>query len=413
MKADLDQWMAEAELDALWVTGSAGGNPALDYFVDHAHLEGVHLFKPRGERPVLLHRNLEREEAAATGLRTVELAQERFRQLLEQAEGDQFQAKALQLAEQIDDLGISGRVAVYGQVEAGWLLEMINRLRGLLPDIEWLPDAGSRGVIGQARLTKDAEEVERIRSVGRTTVEVVERIRDYLANHRIEGGILVNADGEVLTIGQVKARTHTLLAERGAQSAAGPIFAQGREATVGHSVGRAEAPIQASTSTIFDIYPCELGGGYYYDFTRTWCPGPVPPAVQDVFDDVKRVYDSVSQMLEVGISTQELQIETCRQFEALGHPTLRTEADTDSGYTHSLGHGIGLQIHEPPSFRHYAMPENSTLRPGMVFSFEPGLYYPERQIAVRLEDTFYVNPDGQIECMVEYPFDLALPLVAD
>lgn len=412
MKADIDRLMAEAQLDALWVTGSAGGNPALDYFVGHAHLEDVHLFKPRGGRAVLLHRGLEREEAAATGLHTVELSQDRFRQLLEQAEGDHFQAKALQLVEQIDDLEISGRVAVYGQVEAGWLLEMVGRLKELLPAIEWLPDAGSRGVIGRARLTKDPSEIERIRAVGQATIEVVDRIRNFLQSHQVEGDRLVDGDGAVLTIGKIKARIHTLLAARGAQSATGPIFAQGHVAAVGHSVGRAEAPVKASTTTILDIYPCELGGGYYYDLTRTWCPGPVPPQAQEVFDDVRRVYDSVFQMLEVGVSTQELQTETCRQFEDLGHATLRSQPDTVSGYTHSLAHGIGLEIHEPPSFRHYPTVENSTLRPGMVFSFEPGLYYPEQEIAIRLEDTLHVSADGAIERLVDYPYDLALPLVA-
>jgi Xaa-Pro aminopeptidase len=86
-----------------------------------------------------------------------------------------------------------------------------------------------------------------------------------------------------------------------------------------------------------------------------------------------------------------------------------TDPQTQSGYVHGLGHGVGLYIHERPFFSKYS-PERDRLNPGTVITVEPGLYYPEKGLGVRLEDTVWVRPDGQIEVLAEYPYDLVLPM---
>lgn len=88
---------------------------------------------------------------------------------------------------------------------------------------------------------------------------------------------------------------------------------------------------------------------------------------------------------------------------------MRSAPQTLEGYVHSLGHGVGLNIHEPPWFGDTATPSD-LLTPGVVFTVEPGLYYPERGMGIRLEDTVWVRPDGQIEQLAEYPYDLVLPM---
>ena len=70
---------------------------------------------------------------------------------------------------------------------------------------------------------------------------------------------------------------------------------------------------------------------------------------------------------------------------------------------------MGLNIHEKPSSGSTATPTD-ILAPGVVFTVEPGLYYPERQLGVRLEDTVWVRPDGQIDILAPYPYDLVLPM---
>jgi Xaa-Pro aminopeptidase len=51
-----------------------------------------------------------------------------------------------------------------------------------------------------------------------------------------------------------------------------------------------------------------------------------------------------------------------------------------------------------------------TVLPGQVFTIEPGLYYPERGIGVRLEDSFWVGPDGKPYLLADYPMDLVIPV---
>ena len=96
-------------------------------------------------------------------------------------------------------------------------------------------------------------------------------------------------------------------------------------------------------------------------------------------------------------------------FEAQGHPTIRSHAGTQEGYVHSLGHGLGLDVHEQPWFSTFA-DTNDRLEPGSVFTIEPGLYYPDRGMGVRLENTYYVTKDGSIEILANYPMDLVLPV---
>jgi len=101
---------------------------------------------------------------------------------------------------------------------------------------------------------------------------------------------------------------------------------------------------------------------------------------------------------------------TCELFEAMGHPTVRTNPATQEGYVHSLGHGLGLHVHEYPVSGAYANESRDVLAPGTVFTIEPGLYYPEKGVGVRLEDTYAVLHDGQITRLADYPLDLVIPV---
>jgi Xaa-Pro aminopeptidase len=110
-----------------------------------------------------------------------------------------------------------------------------------------------------------------------------------------------------------------------------------------------------------------------------------------------------------GALCRDYQVRTCELFEAMGHPTLKSNPQTETGYIHSLGHGVGLNIHERPWFSMRAT-DSDVLAPGSIFTVEPGLYYPDRGLGVRLENTVWVRPDGQMEVLAEYPMDLVLPV---
>jgi Xaa-Pro aminopeptidase len=130
--------------------------------------------------------------------------------------------------------------------------------------------------------------------------------------------------------------------------------------------------------------------------------------VQKLYDDVMRVYNEVLPMLVAGASPMALENEVCDRFEALGHATLRVNANTKDGYIHSLAHGVGLDIHEPPVFRHYEEKEGQKLAPGMVVTFEPGLYYPKRDMGMRIEDAVLITESGPPQVVAPYPHELLL-----
>ena len=75
----------------------------------------------------------------------------------------------------------------------------------------------------------------------------------------------------------------------------------------------------------------------------------------------------------------------------------------------SLAHGLGLEVHEAPSFYNYEG-NQAVLQEGMVFTVEPGLYYPERGFGVRVEDVVYCDEAGVFHSMSTFPKDLVLPM---
>jgi Xaa-Pro aminopeptidase len=99
----------------------------------------------------------------------------------------------------------------------------------------------------------------------------------------------------------------------------------------------------------------------------------------------------------------------CGYFEQRGHETIGTTYPLEEGNIHSLGHGVGLEVHEDPRFP-ALQDRGDVLRPGMAFTIEPGLYYPSRGFGVRIEDTYYLAPDGSFESLTPFPKDLVIPL---
>jgi len=411
MKTDLDSLMHAHNLDALLVIGPAQHNPAMTYLTGGGHLTSAVLVKRRGEPAVLFYQPMEREEAAATGLPTRDLSTYAYRQLLRESGGNHAEALAMRYERILRDLDItSGRVALEGRVELGPSFAAFTALQRRMPQVELVGQAGS-SVLMQARATKDEAEIERIRRMGRITTQVVGRVADFLSQQRLRGGLLVDSAGQPVTIGRVKNLINLWLAELGAENPEGTIFAQGREAGIPHSTGSAEAPLRAGAPIVFDIFPCEAGGGYFYDFTRTWCLGYAPDEALALYEDVYAVYTQVMSELRCGEVCKTYQKRTCDLFEAQGHPTVQSAPRTQEGYVHSLGHGLGLEVHEAPWFGSAAA-ERNRLDPGVVVTIEPGLYYPERGLGCRLEDTVWVRPDGGFEVLAEYPLDLVIPLHA-
>ena len=410
MKSDLDRLMQENDLDVILITGPAQHNPAMVYMTGGAHLTNADLIKKRDSAPILFHTSMERDEATSTNLQTKNIDEYRFNDLYKQTNGNVDEAFALLYQKMLADCGVvAGNLAIFGKVDAGRAYTIFTGLQKLMPELSIQGQLGD-SILMRAMATKDDVEVDRIRKMGKLTTRVVGNVADFLTSHKVEKESLIQGDGSQLTIGDVKRRINLWLAESGAENPEGTIFAIGRDAGVPHSSGNPNDPLRLGQTIVFDIFPCEAGGGYFYDFTRTWCLGYAPEPVQAVYSDVLDVYNQVKSQLKVGSACKEYQVLTCDLFEARGHPTVKSNPQTQEGYVHGLGHGVGLNIHEYPRFSLSVTGDSDRLSPGSIVTVEPGLYYPERGLGVRLEDTIWVRPDGNMEILAEYPLDLVLPM---
>lgn len=409
MKSDLDALMLEHKIDVLLVNGPAFHNPAMMYLTGGGHITRAELVKKQGETPVLFCGMMEREEAAKTGLPVRLYTDYPYADQLKEANGDTEMAAAITLRKQLVDLGIThGRVAVYGKVEVGPLFANLQRVSQMLPGLEFTGFVNDP-IFNGAMMTKERSEIDRIRKMGKITTEVVGRVADYLTRQRVENDVLVTVDNLPLTIGDVKSKIDLWLAELGAANPEGTIFAIGRDAGIPHSTGTATDQIRLGQTIVFDIFPCEGGGGYYYDFTRTWSLGYATDEALELHEQVHQVYHNLISGLKVNQPFKEVQDRTCVLFEEMGHTTIRSQPSVTEGYIHSVGHGLGLKVHEMPFSGAAASPAD-ILAPGTVFTMEPGLYYPSRGMGVRIEDTYYTRPDGTFEVLADYPYDLVLPV---
>ena len=410
MKSDIDRLMQEKDYAAILVTGSAQHNPAMVYMTGGGHMTNADLIKPRDGEAVLFYNPMERDEAAATGLQTKNLVDYGWKELMKQVGDDPIKAMALRYKKMLTDYDvISGKLAVFGKGEVGSSYAVFSALQDIMPEIEIVGESARNSTMLEAMATKDEAEVDRIRKMGMVTTSVVGQVADFLTSCKIENEVLIKVDGKALTIGDVKGKINLWLAAKGVENPHGTIFAIGRDAGVPHSTGNPEDLIVLGKTIVFDIFPCEAGGGYHYDFTRTWCLGYATDEALALYEDVHEVYQTIMSELEVNKQFKHYQNRTCELYEAKGHPTIKGDPSIQEGYVHSLGHGLGLHVHESP-WSGSGAGEKDVLVPGIVATIEPGLYYPSKDMGCRLEDTITVTQDGNFEILAEFPLDLILPM---
>lgn len=406
MKSDLDALMAQRNLDAFVVTGGEGHNPLRYYLTNGAHITSGVVLKRRGQPALLVVNAMELDEARKSGLNVKTTNELGYHALLAES-SSRAEADLRFWHVLLDAAGItSGRVGVYGRGEINVYLDEIAQVAARLPAIEFVGERGNT-LFDEAMQTKDADEIARIRSVAAHTNKTLQATWDFIASHAVQDETLVTAEGTPLTVGMVKRFIRRTLLDYDLEAPA-IIFAAGREAGYPHSVGAPDAPLRLGESIVFDLFPNEIGGGYYHDVTRTWCLGYAPPEVQRAYDVVSEAFDKAVEAFAVSKGAHLLDELVNAHFEEHGYNTRRLNAQSEKGYVHSLGHGLGLNVHERPMMA-YMLP-GDTLQIGNVITIEPGLYDPEAGYGVRVEDTLYVDENGQLVSLTPFRKDLVLPI---
>jgi Xaa-Pro aminopeptidase len=408
MKSDLVALMEERAIDVAIVEGpdgTQGANPTFAYLTGGGQLVGTVIIK-QDEPPVLLYRSMERDAAEATGLELINYDRWPIHEILEQYP-NLLEARVELYRRIFEDLKIEGRIAFYGTGGIGTHYAFFQTLAKKLPGIEIIGEY-ERDIFQVARETKDPQEIEALRHVGQKSSEVFQTTIEFLRSHRVRDETLIKEDGTPLTVRDVKRFVRLKLAECGLEAVEDFIFSIGRDAGVPHSTGKPEDPIRLGRTIVFDLFPRE-SGGYCHDLTRTFCLGYAPAEVERAYHDVLECFERVVEEFEVGEPTQRYQHMACEFFEERGHSTIKSDPKTKKGYLHSLGHGLGLEIHEEPSFPTFGECK-TVLRAGMVFTVEPGLYYPDKGFGIRIEDTYYSDEDGRFHSLTPLPKELVIPL---
>lgn len=140
-----------------------------------------------------------------------------------------------------------------------------------------------------------------------------------------------------------------------------------------------------------DVILMDCGCGvhdYESDISRTWVFGEASKRQREVWNTVKRGQELALETAQIGTEAGAVDDKVRALYVGLGYgPGYATP-----GLTHRLGHGIGMDGHEPVNFVHG---EKTLLQPGMCFSNEPGIYIPE-SFGVRLEDCLYMGRTGPV-----------------
>lgn len=393
MLADLDALLRAKQIDTLLVPMHEVLHPAFRWITRGAKVTKGYAVKRAGEPPLLVTYPMERDEAAATGLATRLVHDFDYDRIFKSAPHPvaaygEFFDRVLR------DCGAAGSIAFAGNLPIHLYLGIADALQAR----GWnVVRATGEDLVQLARKRKERWEIEAIASAGERTEQVVDRVREVLRGVVVEDDHVLH-DGEVLTLGVLKRLVSSEIARLGMVEDHDTILSQGRDAAVPHSRGDAGAPVRPSSPIVLDIFPVDNASGYFFDMTRTFCVGPVPEELAKIHGEVLEAFELAEREMVAGMPAAAYQNLVCDYFEARGYATTRSNPQTLDGYIHSLGHGVGLDIHEKPFFG--LSPANKdTIEVGDIVTIEPGLYFPERAIGVRIEDTFVVNEDGRVSSL--------------
>jgi len=392
MLSDLDRLMRERGLDALLVPMHEALHPSFRWITRGAKVTRGYAVKLAGRDPILVSYPMERDEAAATGLATRLIHDFGYDRIFKSAPNP-IAGYAEFFDVVLRELGGSSSVAIVGSLPFPLYLGIAEGLeaRG------WRVWRGADDLVQLARKRKEPWEIAAIRSVGERTEQVVDRVREVLRGAAISGNHLIH-DHRPLTLGDLKRLVSSEISRLGMLEDHDTILSQGRDAGIPHSRGDAGAVVRPSVPIVLDIFPADRESGYFFDLTRTFCVGPIPDELGRLHADVLEAFELARREMHAGTLASSYQHLVCDFFEQRGYATTRSNPATLEGYVHSLGHGVGLDVHEKPFFG-LASTNLDEIEPGDIVTIEPGLYFPDRELGVRIEDTLVVNEDGRVETL--------------
>ena len=268
-----------------------------------------------------------------------------------------------------------------------------------------LRDAGLKispappGELFPQREVKTAEEVESLRKGNLASAAGMHIVAKTLAESTVRRGQLVH-QGKILTAERLRELIGQVSMAKGA-IALHTITAAGDQACDCHDAGT--GPIRAGELIVVDIFPRRPEDGYWGDMTRTFLKGKASDAQRRMVGTVKEAHDLGIRLIKPGVSINSVHKAVEAFFAKEGYETVR-DGPEPKGFFHSLGHGVGLDVHERPNID---ARNPLKFKKGNVVTVEPGLYY--RGIGgVRIEDVVHVIPGGnELISKAPYKWEIA------
>jgi Xaa-Pro aminopeptidase len=249
------------------------------------------------------------------------------------------------------------------------------------------------------RRVKNEAELAGIRRAQRAAETAMTAARELLQQAERANGTLV-VDGETLTCERLKRAveqvftTHDVVADEF-------IVSHGAQTAVGHDMG--SGAIAPNEPVCLDLFPRDRESGCFADMTRTFVVGEASDELRQYHQLCREALERSVAAVKPGVQGKDLHKLTCEIFEEHGFPTLLSKPPGEvlkDGFYHSLGHGVGLEVHEQPTLGRGP----GELVAGDVIAVEPGLYRYGYG-GCRLEDLVLVTDDGA-ETLTQYEYDL-------
>jgi Xaa-Pro aminopeptidase len=246
------------------------------------------------------------------------------------------------------------------------------------------------GFFDRRRRQKTEAELAGIRRALRASERAFDRVREILRG----GGEVASED--------LQAEITQTLVDAGMVKPDIVIASHGPQTAVAHEAGH--GPIEPGEPIVVDLYPQDPESGCYSDMARTFVLGEPPEELVKIHRLCLEALELVRSEVRAGVSGAELHRLSCGVFEREGYPTQLTKQPgevLEEGFYHSLGHGVGLEVHELPALGR----TGDELLPGDVIAVEPGCYRKELG-GCTVEDLLLVTEGGS-ETLTDYPYDLA------
>ncbi|MDR0197328.1 MAG: aminopeptidase P family protein [Oscillospiraceae bacterium] len=272
-----------------------------------------------------------------------------------------------ELKEQLEYIFIKHRIETVSVENRTMTLAELEKYKKMFPQLEFDSTAWFSDIITKKRMIKSDSELKKIETAQRLAERAFEKLLT-----KLKAGI---------TEKQVAAVLNYYMLDLGADGEAFPtIAASGKNSAVPHAQPT-DKPLETGEFLIIDFGA--VVDGYNSDMTRTVVIGRPNETMKRVYDAVWSANSDALKAVRADVTGKLLDNVARSTLQAWGY---------ESFFGHGLGHGVGLEIHEAPTL---SAKSDSTLKEGMVFTIEPGVYIPHK-FGVRIEDMAVVTKNGCI-----------------